>query len=76
MRPGDAHLLEDADGLLGDVVGAGLRVLAQHVLDLVADLADRVEGRARVLEDHRDLAAAQVAHLALAGRAHVDAGEA
>ena len=75
LRPCDAHLLEDGDGLLGLVVGAGLGVLAQHVLDLVPDLADRVQGRARVLKDHRDLAPAQVAHLALAGLAHVDAGK-
>ena len=71
--PGDAHLLEDGDGLVGDVLGARLRVLAQHVLDLAADLADRIERGARVLEDHRDLAPAQVAHLVLVGGAHVDA---
>ncbi len=75
LRPRDAHLLQDGDGLLGLVVGAGLRVLTQHVLDLVADLADRVQRRARVLEDHGDLAPAQVAHLALTGLAHVDAGK-
>jgi predicted DNA-binding protein (UPF0278 family) len=43
-------------------------VAAQHVLDLVADLADRVERGARVLEDHRDLAPADVAHVALRRR--------
>ncbi len=47
----------------------GLRVLQQHVLDLAADLADRIERRARILEDHRNLAAAQIAHVALAGGA-------
>ena len=76
LRARNAHLLEDRDGLLGLVVGPGLGVLAQHVLDLVADLADGVERRARVLEDHRDLAPAQIAHLPLARLAHVDAGEA
>ena len=50
-------------------------MLAQHVLDLVADLADRIERRARVLEDHRDFAAAQIAHLVFARRLDVNAGE-
>ena len=50
-----------------DVRRRRLHVLQQHVLDLVADLADRIERRARVLEDHRHLAAAQVAHLVFAG---------
>ena len=43
-----------------------LDVLPQHVLDLAADLADRIERRARVLEDHRDFAAAQIAHVVFA----------
>jgi hypothetical protein len=38
-------------------------MLAQHVLDLVADFPDRIERRARVLENHRDFAAAKIAHL-------------
>src|ERR1700738_5233135 len=50
-------------------------MLAQHVLDLVADFADRIERRARVLEDHRDFAPAQIAHLVFAGAPDVDAGK-
>src|SRR5713101_4770728 len=50
-------------------------MLAQHILDLVTDFADRIERRARILEDHRDFAAAQVAHLVFAGGLDVDAGE-
>jgi hypothetical protein len=41
----------------------------------VADLADRIERRARVLEDHRYLAAAQRPHVAFARLPHIDAGE-
>ena len=52
-----------------------LHMLAQHVLDLVADFADRVERRTRVLEDHRDFAAAQIAHLVLGRGLDVDAGK-
>ena len=74
-RARDAHLVEDLDRLVGQRGRVGLRVLAQHVLDLLADLADRIERGARVLEDHRHFAAAQVAHLVVVGRAHVDAGE-
>jgi hypothetical protein len=74
--PRDAYLVEQRDGLLGPIVRAGLGVSAEHVLDLVPDLADRVQRRPRVLEDHGDLPPAQVAHLALAGRAQVQAAEA
>src|SRR3546814_7827139 len=38
-----------------------IAVLQQHVGDLVADPADRVQRDARILEDHRHLAAADVA---------------
>src|SRR5881397_2872257 len=37
---------------------------AQLLLDLPADGVDRRQRRHRILEDHRDLAAADVAHLA------------
>ena len=76
-RPRDPHLVEDLDRLFGQRRRRPTcDVLQQHVLDLAADLADRVERRARVLEDHRDFAPAQIAHLIFAGGAHVDAGEA
>jgi len=39
----------------------------QHVLDLLADRADRIECCARILEDHRDFATPQVAHHRLVG---------
>jgi hypothetical protein len=38
-------------------------------------LADRIERRPRVLEDHRDFPSPQIAHLGLGGVAHVDAAE-
>ena len=75
-RTGDLDLLQRLDRLLAAVADLRLlHVLAQHVLDLVADLADRIERRARVLEDHRDFAAAQIAHLVLGRGLDVDAGK-
>ena len=68
LRIGDAHPAQRIDRLLLDVGGHRLHVLEQDVLDLLADLADRIERGARVLEDHRDLAAAQIAHLAIPAR--------
>jgi hypothetical protein len=56
-RPGDPNLFEDVDSALGDIVGAGLRVLAQDVFDLMPDLADRIKRGPRVLKDHRHFAA-------------------
>ena len=41
------------------------RVDAQHLRERLADAEDRVQRGARVLEDHRDLLAADRAHLAL-----------
>ena len=49
---------------------------AQHVLDLQADRADRIQRRARALEDHRDLVAADVAHRRLGEAQQIAAGEA
>ena len=72
---GDLDLLQRLDRLLAAVARGRLHVLAQHVLDLVADLADRIERCARILEDHRDFAAAQVAHLVFGRALDVDAGE-
>ena len=74
-RPRDPNLIEQLDRLFGDLRRRSLDVLEQQILDLMPDLADRIEGGARVLEDHRDLTAAQAAHLVLAGVAHVDIGE-
>src|SRR3974390_3498349 len=74
-RPCAPHPLDHLDRLAGECAGIDLRMLAQHVLDLMSDLADRVERRARVLEHHRYLAPAQAAHLFFAGRNEVDAGK-
>ena len=72
---GDLDLLQRLDRLFAAVAGRALHVLAQHVLDLVADFPDRIQRRARVLENHRDFAAAQIAHLVFARGLDVDAGK-
>ncbi len=75
-RPRDLDLVEDFDRPLRQHAGGiDLRVLPEHVLDLMPDLADRIERSARVLEDHRHFAPAQIAHLVFAGVADVEAGE-
>ena len=75
-RAGDLDLLQRLDRLFAAVRNHGLLHMgAQHVLDLVADFPDRVERGARVLEDHRDFAAAQIAHLVFGRGLDVDAGE-
>ena len=74
-RPRDLDGFQRFDRFLAAIGRGGLNVLAQHVLDLVADLADRIERCARILEDHRDFAAAQVAHLVFGRALDVDAGE-
>ena len=51
-------------------------VQLEHLGDLVADRVQRIQRRHRLLEDHRDVAAAQRAHLPLALREHVLALEA
>src|ERR1700730_78035 len=52
-----------------------LRVLLEHVLDLMTDLADRIERRARVLEHHRYFASAQIAHLIFRRGGEIEAAE-
>jgi len=75
-RPRDPDLLEGFDRLFGGIVGCRLHMPHQYVRDLPADLADGIEGGARVLEDHRHFAAAQVAH-GLFGRVmDIETGEA
>ena len=59
--PRDLHRLQCRDRLLAAIGRGRLHVLAQHVLDLITHFPDRVQRRARVLENHRDFAAAQVA---------------
>ena len=76
---GDGDLAQRLHGALAQAraeVGAARGgVAAQHVLDLQADRADRVQRRARALEDHRDLAAAQVGERAFVGLQQVEAAE-
>src|SRR2546426_1272612 len=48
-------------------------MLAQHLADLEADREHRVERGHRLLEDHRDLGAAQLLHLARSDREEVAA---
>jgi hypothetical protein len=62
-RPWDSHLLEELDRALAGVLLGGVEVAPQRLRDLRPDLERRVERRHRVLEDHRDLAAADVLHL-------------
>src|SRR5674476_116001 len=52
-RPRDAHLFQHLDRLLGHRGAVDLGMLQQHVLDLAADLADRVERQPRRLKNHR-----------------------
>ncbi len=57
---GDVHLLEEAHGALVSVCLGEPEVAADRLGDLRADGQRRVERRHRVLEDHRDLLAADV----------------
>ncbi len=63
-----------AEGVDGDRLGlglVGLVVEADRLGQLVADREHGVEARHRLLEDHRDLPAADVVHLLLAQREQV-----
>ena len=66
-RVGDAHAGEQVDRLGARLVAAHPAVPLQHLGDLAADGEHRVERAHRVLEHHRHVASAQVAH-ALAGQ--------
>lgn len=76
LRAGDAHLAEHLDRGFPCFGRRRLIVPRQHVFDLPSDRADRVQRGARVLEDHRDLPAADVLQLGLGGARQVDAAEA
>src|SRR5262249_15191391 len=71
----DSNLIEQLDRFLGGVRVRRLDVLQQHVLDLAADFADRIERRAWILKDHRYFAAAQVTQHVLVRRGYVDVAE-
>ena len=57
---------EQLDGLLAAPRLRNVRVREDGLGDLVADAMHRVKARKRILEDHRDVLAADVAHLARA----------
>ena len=59
------HQVQRFDGSRKGLAPARLAVLAHRFGDLFADGQDRVERRQRLLEDHGDLIAAQILHLAL-----------
>ena len=62
-RVGDADLAQELDGLfLRDAV-RHVRVSEDSLGDLVADAVHRVKAREGILEDHRDVLAAQMAHV-------------
>src|SRR5207244_10567851 len=72
----DLDLFQRLDRLFAAITHRRLlHMLAQYVLDLVADFTDRIERRARILEDHRDFTAAQIAHRIFACGLDVDAGK-
>ena len=74
-RRGDAHALQHLERALATGGPARAAVPHHRLGDLVADGVDRVERQHRLLEDHRDDAAAQVLEPGLVERQHVLAGE-
>ena len=62
-RVRDADLSEQLDGARARLPARHVRVRAHRLGDLVADAVHRVQARERVLEDHRDVAAADLAQL-------------
>ncbi len=75
-RIGQAHGGDDVVRHLLRHAGADALVDHRHFHQLLADRHRRIERRHRLLIDHRDLRAAEVAQLALAQRRHVAALEA
>ena len=63
----DADAVEQLDGVLPRLLLAHVVVNPVGLDDLVADRVERVHRRQRILEDHRHLLAAQVAHPIAAG---------
>ncbi len=61
MRLGNAHHLQQLQGAFGrDLAGQAL-VQAEHFVDLLFDRVQRVQRRHRLLKDHRNPVAADVA---------------
>jgi len=73
LRVGDAHDFEHLARPLARLLAADPRVDTQRLGDLVADGEDRIERGHRLLEDHGDAVASDIAHLRLAERQQVDA---
>ena len=65
LRLRDAGPREQVDRAGARLVLAHRLVLLEHLADLVADRVERVQRRHRLLKDHRDVGAADSAHLAL-----------
>ena len=66
LRGGDAHALQKLDRALASLLLGRLLVREHRLGDLKAGLQDRVERALGILEDHRDVAAANVADLLVA----------
>src|SRR6185437_398644 len=68
VRVRDADALEQRGGALTGLAPGGVGLVGEDLLgDLVADAVHRVQRGHRVLEDHRDLGAADALELVLAG---------
>jgi hypothetical protein len=64
-RLGNADEAEHLDGAVARLRLGHVAVGADRLHELVADLVERVQRRQRVLEDHRDVVAAELAHVLL-----------
>ena len=71
----DPHLLEQLQCAAAQGSAIALEVRALHVDHLAPDGERRIQARERVLEDHRDLAAAQVAQVVQGQPAQVPVAE-
>ena len=73
MRSGSGSRtsLEDLQNPVPALAGGEARVLAQHLVDLLADTHDRVERGHRLLEDHRHARRAQLPQAPRSCREHV-----
>src|SRR5258706_10764586 len=73
LRLRNADFVQQLDGPLAQRPAREAQVLAQHLADLEADAEHRIERGHRLLEDHRDLGAAQLLHLPPSNREEVAA---
>ena len=69
--PGDAHHLQHIAGLSPALLLAALFMLVDDLRDLIAHGVDRVQAGHRVLENHRDLAAADLPQTGGLGLEHI-----